>query len=49
MRGENDHHKAEALFKASALALKNALEPHQQVPSASTKGEASFSTPREDA
>lgn len=47
LRGENDHHKAEALFKAAALALKSALEPRAQAPSASTKGEATFSTPEE--
>lgn len=47
LRGENDHHKAEALFKAAALALKSALEPRAQAPSASTKGETTFSTPEE--
>ncbi|OQB95912.1 MAG: Imidazoleglycerol-phosphate dehydratase [Spirochaetes bacterium ADurb.Bin110] len=37
LRGENDHHKAEALFKAVALAFRAALAP--SAASASTKGE----------
>ena len=38
LRGENDHHKAEAAFKALALALRQAvaLDGPDQVPS--TKG-----------
>ena len=38
LRGENDHHRAEAAFKALALALRQAvaLEDHDDVPS--TKG-----------
>jgi imidazoleglycerol-phosphate dehydratase len=38
LRGENDHHRAEAAFKAAALALRRAvrLEPFDDVPS--TKG-----------
>jgi imidazoleglycerol-phosphate dehydratase len=38
LRGDNDHHKAEAAFKALALALKQAitLDGTNQVPS--TKG-----------
>lgn len=39
-RGENDHHRAEALFKATALALRMALEPKVGGDSGSTKGEA---------
>ncbi len=41
LRGENDHHKAEALFKATALALRAALEPRADA-RASTKGEAAL-------
>lgn len=47
LRGENDHHKAEALFKAAALAIKSALEKKAQAPGSSTKGEATFSIPEE--
>jgi imidazoleglycerol-phosphate dehydratase len=38
LRGDNDHHKAEAAFKALALALKQAItrDGTNQVPS--TKG-----------
>lgn len=38
LRGDNDHHKAEAAFKALALALRHAIAPsgHDDVPS--TKG-----------
>ncbi|RMG36778.1 MAG: imidazoleglycerol-phosphate dehydratase HisB [Planctomycetota bacterium] len=38
LRGRNDHHKAEAAFKATALALRQAVtwDPHGKVPS--TKG-----------
>ena len=38
IRGDNDHHKAEAAFKAAALALRQAvsLDGSDQVPS--TKG-----------
>jgi imidazoleglycerol-phosphate dehydratase len=39
IRGENDHHRAEALFKAAALALRTALAPAEAAFSASTKGE----------
>ncbi len=38
LRGENDHHKAEALFKAVALAFRAALAPSPVL--GSTKGEA---------
>lgn len=37
-RGANDHHRAEAAFKALALALKQALEPDGSGLQASTKG-----------
>ena len=37
LRGENDHHRAEALFKAVALAFRAALAPSAAL--ASTKGE----------
>jgi imidazoleglycerol-phosphate dehydratase len=38
LRGDNDHHRAEAAFKALALALRQAVSPsgHDDVPS--TKG-----------
>jgi imidazoleglycerol-phosphate dehydratase len=38
LRGENDHHRAEAAFKATALALRRAVvrESHDDIPS--TKG-----------
>ncbi len=42
LRGENDHHRAEALFKATALALRMALEPRDGAASGSTKGEAAI-------
>lgn len=42
LRGENDHHRAEALFKAAALALRMALEPRAGAESGSTKGEAAI-------
>lgn len=39
LRGGNDHHKAEAAFKALALALRQAVEPDERVNGApSTKG-----------
>lgn len=40
LKGENDHHKAEAAFKALALAFREALatRPGTEVPIASTKG-----------
>ncbi len=38
IRGENDHHKAEAAFKALALALRTAIRPTQPEAVASTKG-----------
>ncbi len=41
LRGENDHHKAEALFKAAALAFRAALEPREDA-RGSTKGEAAL-------
>ncbi len=41
LRGENDHHRAEALFKAAALAFRAALEPRADA-RGSTKGEASL-------
>lgn len=41
LRGENDHHKAEALFKAAALALKAALEIRPDA-EGSTKGNAAI-------
>ncbi len=38
VKGKNDHHKIEALFKALAIALKNAVKiEHQKIPS--TKGD----------
>ena len=37
LRGENDHHRAEAAIKAVALALRQALRPAGTAP-ASTKG-----------
>jgi len=33
LRGENDHHKVEAIFKALALALKEAIAPSKNIPS----------------
>jgi imidazoleglycerol phosphate dehydratase HisB len=38
LKGDNDHHRAEAAFKAAALALKDAVAPsaHSDIPS--TKG-----------
>lgn len=41
LRGENDHHRAEALFKAAALAFREALEPRAGA-RGSTKGEATI-------
>ena len=38
LRGENDHHRAEASFKALALALREAITPTQQDRVPSTKG-----------
>jgi imidazoleglycerol-phosphate dehydratase len=40
LRGENDHHKAEAAFKATALALRRALARDLTIAGAtpSTKG-----------
>ena len=38
IRGENDHHKAEACFKALALALRNAIAPDPTAGMPSTKG-----------
>lgn len=38
IRGENDHHKAEAAFKALALALRGAVAPRARGNDASTKG-----------
>jgi len=38
LRGENDHHRAEAAFKAAALALKAALAVDETVDTPSTKG-----------
>ncbi len=46
LRGENDHHRAEALFKAAALALRMALEPRAGAESGSTKGEAAIDVER---
>ena len=37
LRGENDHHRAEAAFKATALALKAALAVDETVDTPSTK------------
>jgi imidazoleglycerol phosphate dehydratase HisB len=38
VRGENDHHKAESMFKALAVALKDALRVTRQAGAPSTKG-----------
>ena len=38
LRGTNDHHRAEAAFKATALALRQALEPMDLQGPPSTKG-----------
>jgi imidazoleglycerol phosphate dehydratase HisB len=38
LRGSNDHHRAEAAFKALALALRQALVVSEQATVASTKG-----------
>jgi len=38
LRGANDHHRAEAAFKATALALRQALEPTDLQGPPSTKG-----------
>lgn len=38
LRGDNDHHRAEAAFKAAALALKAALAVDEMVDTPSTKG-----------
>ncbi|GAB4296275.1 MAG: imidazoleglycerol-phosphate dehydratase HisB [Myxococcota bacterium] len=38
LKGENDHHKAEAAFKALALALKQSFKPEREESIASTKG-----------
>ncbi len=37
LRGENDHHKAEAAFKALALALRQALQRDDRAGVPSTK------------
>ncbi|MBD3220218.1 imidazoleglycerol-phosphate dehydratase HisB [bacterium] len=39
LRGENDHHRAEAAFKATALALREALTPRETNDATSTKGD----------
>ena len=41
LKGENDHHKAEAAFKALALALREALAP---MPASGAAGEGTAST-----
>jgi imidazoleglycerol-phosphate dehydratase len=46
LRGENDHHRAEALFKAAALALRMALQPRAGAEGGSTKGEAAIDVER---
>jgi imidazoleglycerol phosphate dehydratase HisB len=38
LRGDNDHHRAEAAFKATALALRAALAPDRESGVPSTKG-----------
>jgi len=38
LRGENDHHRAEAAFKAAALALRDAVAVTGEVDALSTKG-----------
>jgi imidazoleglycerol-phosphate dehydratase len=38
IRGENDHHKAEACFKALAIALRGAVAPDDSAGMPSTKG-----------
>jgi imidazoleglycerol phosphate dehydratase HisB len=38
LRGDNDHHRAEAAFKATALALRSALAVGDDVGTPSTKG-----------
>ena len=38
LRGRNDHHKAEAAFKALALALRDALAVRDGIGIPSTKG-----------
>ena len=38
LRGDNDHHKAEACFKATALALRQAVRPTGDDAAPSTKG-----------
>ncbi len=38
LKGDNDHHRAEAAFKATALALRQALAPSGHGDVASTKG-----------
>jgi imidazoleglycerol-phosphate dehydratase len=38
LRGENDHHRAEAAFKATALALRQAIAPDGSARIPSTKG-----------
>ena len=38
VRGENDHHKAEACFKALAIALRQAVAPDATAGMPSTKG-----------
>ena len=38
LRGQNDHHKAEAAFKALALALRQAVTPTGSLEIPSTKG-----------
>ncbi|MCX8012890.1 MAG: imidazoleglycerol-phosphate dehydratase HisB [Rectinema sp.] len=42
IRGENDHHRAESLFKAAALALRAALLPRETAISSSTKGKTTI-------
>jgi imidazoleglycerol-phosphate dehydratase len=46
LRGENDHHRAEAAFKATALALREAVATSGDSRIPSTKG--SLDEPRED-
>ena len=38
LRGENDHHRAEAAFKALAMALRQAVAADESRPAPSTKG-----------
>ncbi|PKL06082.1 MAG: imidazoleglycerol-phosphate dehydratase HisB [Spirochaetae bacterium HGW-Spirochaetae-9] len=46
LKGSNDHHKAEAAFKALALALREALAPALSPAAASTKGATVISVSR---